>query len=228
MSAPGTPPVTTAIAAGIYYGMDTFDDGSGSNPVVGAIDPSGNLRLAQITNGAWPGCLGGTLAGTAAAITGTATEFNAPATPGTGRAITFGPGILTVDAPGLPWTDALGTGYFTLAADPVYAEALTPTTQAGAYLSSAGLNNLGSPITFSLLADGACSGSASFGAFTGTMTVLTPGANLCSVTLTATVSKTTFTGLGFWSDQSPNLVQNALYLELNAPTYGLTAILQPQ
>ena len=228
MSTPGNIPTPEPIAGGIYYGVDNFNNGSGSFLVAGAIDPSGQLRLGQMTQGPGPGCLGGRLTGTAAALTGTGTEFSAPATPGSGRAITFGPGTLALDAPGLPWSDSSGTGYFTLTTDPVYLEPLTPASQAGAYRSAAYQNNLGSAITLTLLGDGTFSGSATFGAFTGTMAVLTPGANLCSVTLTATGTRTTFTGLGFWSDQSPNLVQNALYLEVNAPTYGLTAILQPQ
>ena len=228
MATPGTTPVIAPIAAGIYYGLDTFSNGSGTFPVVGAIDPSGNLRLAQMTGGAGPGCMGGTLTGTATTLNGTGTEFSAPASPGPGRSIIFGPGTLSVNAPGLPWSDATGTGTFTLAADSVYLEPLTPATQAGAYQSQASQNNLGSPITLTLLGDGTFSGTTSFGAFTGTMAVLTPGSNLCAVTLTATTARTAFTGLAFWSDQSPNLVQDALYLELNSPTYGLTAILMPQ
>ena len=194
------------------------------SPLVAAIDPVGNFRAADITSGAGVGCFGGLLTATSTAYSATATQFNSPAYPGAFSTFTIGPGLVSSTMPGMPWSNSVQSGNILLTADPIYNQSLTLASLAGAYTSGPTQNNVGVTMNVTLNADGTFSGSDYYGAFTGTLTQITTGKNLYNVSLAVTGGPS-FTGMAFYSGQSTNFTWNSWYMQINCPTYGLTAIL---
>lgn len=213
-----TPPAL-AMPAGIYYGTDLSATTGSGYPVIAALDPTGNFRVAEIdTTGV--GCFGGLLVAGPTSFSSSAQHFNSPAYPGASTPITLGPGLVT----SMPWNNGVQSGTVTLTADPIYNQSPTLASLAGAYSSGPTQNNVGVTMNVTLNADGTFSGSDYYGAFTGTLTQITPGKNLYKVNLVVTGGPS-FTGVAFYSWQSANFTWNSWYMQINCPTYGMTAIL---
>lgn len=227
--APAPPPVVSnlPIPAGIFYGTDLSTTTGLGYPVIGALDPAGNFRIAEISSSG-VGCFGGVLVASPTSFSSSAMHYNSPAYPGAPSPITLGPGLITGSSQGMPWNNGVQTGYVTLTSDPIYNQSFTLASLAGSYQAPSYQNNVGVVMNVALAADGSFSGSDVYGAFTGTLTQITPGKNLYNVNLTITGTTTSFTGLAFYSGSSTNFTQNSFYMQISCPTYGLTAILTHQ
>ena len=75
----GSSPSLLPIPAGIYYGIDMYNTLGVGYPVVGAVDPNGNFKVAEIATGDGVGCFGGLLNASASSFSGIATHYNSPA-----------------------------------------------------------------------------------------------------------------------------------------------------
>jgi len=160
-------------------------------------------------------------------LTGTGTSFNANGSPATYNiAATVTTRTSVVSQSSCPCGDS---GTSTVAYDTLYERPVSIASLAGISKVSQATNDNKGTIwinSISISADGSFSGSASTGAFTGSITQIDSTKNLFNVSIQFTSTGVSATGLAFWSDGvSPNFAPNALYLTWANSSWGAAAIL---